>query len=58
MRNRGWSVGLLTELPPSFETGFIGVSNKCLLGLNVNKGEEILLRLRTSDLKGFRPFYE
>eukprot|EP00960_Hanusia_phi_P056553 763311-Hanusia_phi.AAC.1 len=33
---------------------FVRVSQ---LGLNKNKGEEILLRLRTSDLKGFRPYY-
>ena len=26
----------------------------CVLGLNVNKGQEIKLRLRTDDLQGFR----
>jgi hypothetical protein len=30
------------------------VSDVCILGLNKNKGQEILLRLRTDDLKGFR----
>jgi hypothetical protein len=28
----------------------------CLLGLNVNKGQEIKLRLRTNDLLGFRNY--
>jgi hypothetical protein len=29
----------------------------CLLGLNINKGQEIQLRLRTSDLLGVRPYW-
>ena len=56
MKKYEWSVGLLTELPPSLETGLMGVSDHCLLGLNKNKGEEILLRLRTSDCLSFRPY--
>jgi WLM domain len=28
----------------------------CLLGLNINAGQEIKLRLRTADLKGFRKY--
>lgn len=28
----------------------------CLLGLNINGGQEIKLRLRTADLQGFRKF--
>lgn len=28
----------------------------CILGLNVNKGQEIHLRLRTDDLAGFRRY--
>lgn len=56
MKKHEWSVGLLTELPPSLETGLIGVCDHCLLGLNKNKGEEILLRLRTSDCRSFRPY--
>ena len=43
-----WRVGILGELPPTLETGIVGFSDHCLLGLNVNKGEKILLRLRTS----------
>ena len=30
----------------------VGVSAVCLLGYNVNQGQEISLRLRTDDLKG------
>ena len=44
MKKYEWSVGLLTELAPSLETGLIGMCDQCLLGLNKNKGEEILLR--------------
>ncbi|CAG9463462.1 unnamed protein product [Pedinophyceae sp. YPF-701] len=51
MRTRGWRVGKLTEMPPE---GFVGISPVCVLGLNINKGQEIQLRLRTDDLKGFR----
>lgn len=32
----------------------MGVSAKCVMGLNQNHGQKILLRLRTDDLKGFR----
>jgi hypothetical protein len=39
MRKYHWRVGLLTELPPSVETGLMGLSDHCLLGLNKNKGE-------------------
>lgn len=46
-----WSVGCLKELYPE---GKVGVSEVCVLGLNKNKGQEILLRIRTDDLKGFR----
>jgi len=36
--------------------GVVGFSDHCLLGLNKNAGEEILLRLRTSDTGSFRPY--
>ena len=36
--------------------GKVGVSEVCVLGLNVNKGEEIKLRLRTDDRQGFRNY--
>jgi hypothetical protein len=51
LEKRKWSVGCLREMYPE---GLVGVSDVCVLGLNRNKGEEILLRLRTDDLKGFR----
>mmetsp|Transcript_693 Transcript_693/g.1137 ORF Transcript_693/g.1137 Transcript_693/m.1137 type:complete len:524 (+) Transcript_693:85-1656(+) len=46
-----WSVGALCELYPE---GYVGVSDVCVMGLNENHGQRILLRLRTDDLKGFR----
>ncbi|XP_051135266.1 uncharacterized protein LOC127254282 [Andrographis paniculata] len=53
MNKHRWRVGLLTELAP---VGYVGVSPKCILGFNKNHGEEISLRLRTDDLKGFRKY--
>uniref|UniRef100_A0AAV1T166 WLM domain-containing protein n=1 Tax=Peronospora matthiolae TaxID=2874970 RepID=A0AAV1T166_9STRA len=46
-----WNVGALAEMPAS---GKVGVDPVCVLGLNQNKGQKILLRLRTDDLLGFR----
>ena len=46
-----WNVGCLSELYPE---GNIADGDTCVLGLNTNKGQEISLRLRTDDLKGFR----
>nr|CAD1839708.1 unnamed protein product [Ananas comosus var. bracteatus] len=43
----------MTEMAP---VGYVGISPKCLLGFNKNQGEEISLRLRTDDLKGFRKY--
>lgn len=48
MSRHRWTVGLLSEMPPE---GKVGVSAVCVLGYNVNKGQEISLRLRTDDLK-------
>ncbi|GFR48798.1 hypothetical protein Agub_g10748, partial [Astrephomene gubernaculifera] len=48
-----YHVRLLSEMPPE---GKVGVSPVCILGVNVNAGQEISLRLRTDDLKGFRKF--
>ena len=53
MRARGWHVPLLREMPAD---GRVGVDPVCVLGLNVNAGAEIHLRLRTDDGKGFRKF--
>ncbi|KAJ1440888.1 WLM domain-containing protein, partial [Ochromonadaceae sp. CCMP2298] len=51
MEKHKWSVGALCELYPE---GYVGVSDVCVMGLNENKGQRILLRLRTDDMKGFR----
>ncbi|GMH12019.1 hypothetical protein Nepgr_013860 [Nepenthes gracilis] len=53
MNKHRWTVGIMTEMAP---TGYVGISPKCILGLNKNHGEEISLRLRTDDLKGFRKY--
>ena len=53
MTKHRWSVGLLSEMPPE---GKVGVSPVCILGVNINRGQEISLRLRTDDLKGFRRY--
>ncbi|KAK4762261.1 hypothetical protein SAY87_030145 [Trapa incisa] len=53
MNKYRWRVGVMTEMAP---VGYVGVSPKCLLGFNKNCGEEISLRLRTDDLKGFRKY--
>jgi len=47
------SIECLTELYPK---GQVGRSASCLMGLNVNKGEKICLRIRTDDLRGFRKY--
>ena len=49
-----WSVGELKEMAP---VGHVGVSESCLMGLNVNAGQEILLRCRTDDWCGLRPYH-
>ena len=43
-----WTVLKLSEMPPE---GKVGVSPVCILGVNINAGQEISLRLRTDDLK-------
>ncbi|KAE8685906.1 putative lipid-A-disaccharide synthase [Hibiscus syriacus] len=53
MNKHQWRVGIMTEMAP---IGYVGVSPKCILGFNKNHGEEISLRLRTDDLKGFRKY--
>ncbi|KAK4276407.1 hypothetical protein QN277_019355 [Acacia crassicarpa] len=53
MNKHQWHVGIMTEMAP---VGYVGVSPKCILGFNKNHGEEISLRLRTDDLKGFRKY--
>ncbi|XP_010532998.1 PREDICTED: uncharacterized protein LOC104808864 [Tarenaya hassleriana] len=53
MNKHRWRVGIMTELAP---VGYVGVTPECVLGFNKNHGEEISLRLRTDDLKGFRKY--
>ncbi|XP_057865190.2 uncharacterized protein LOC131072911 isoform X2 [Cryptomeria japonica] len=53
MNKHHWHVGIMTEMAPE---GYVGISPKCILGFNKNHGEEISLRLRTDDLKGFRKY--
>ncbi|XP_074585403.1 uncharacterized protein LOC141841173 [Curcuma longa] len=53
MNKHRWRVGLMTEMAPE---GYVGISPECILGFNKNHGEEISLRLRTDDLKGFRKY--
>ncbi|XP_042041820.1 uncharacterized protein LOC121787209 [Salvia splendens] len=53
MNKHRWRVGILTEMAPE---GYVGISPQCILGFNKNHGEEISLRLRTDDLKGFRKY--
>lgn len=47
-----WTVPRLSELYPKGDVG----TDVCLMGLNKNKGQEILLRVRTDDLQGFRKY--
>ncbi|CAB9527791.1 Ubiquitin metalloprotease fusion protein [Seminavis robusta] len=51
MKKHNWQVGALAELYPK---GNVGQSAVCVMGLNKNKGQQILLRIRTDDLTGFR----
>jgi hypothetical protein len=51
MAQHKWKVGSLAELYPD---GKVGESAVCVMGLNKNKGQQILLRIRTDDLNGFR----
>lgn len=51
MKKHNWNVGSLAELYPE---GKVGESEVCVMGLNRNKGQQILLRIRTDDLNGFR----
>lgn len=48
MKKNNWTVPVLAELYPD---GMVGVSDVCVMGLNQNNGQKILLRLRTDDLK-------
>lgn len=51
MNKHKWFVPTLAEMYPE---GKVGESPVCVMGLNQNRGQKILLRLRTDDLEGFR----
>jgi len=51
MKKHKWQVGFLAELYPE---GKVGETAVCVMGLNRNKGQQILLRIRTDNLQGFR----
>lgn len=53
MKKHKWNVGTLCELYPD---GKVGESEVCIMGLNENHGQRILLRIRTDDLRGFRKY--
>jgi len=55
MKKHKWKVGCLTELYPGGNNGTFG-AGQCLLGLNTNMGEQISLRIRTDDLRGFEKY--
>ena len=53
MHQRRFFVPRLTEMYPD---GKVGVDPVCVLGLNKNSGQEIMLRIRTDDMLGFRKY--
>jgi hypothetical protein len=46
----------VNELCEMYPEGNVGIDDVCVMGLNQNHGQKILLRLRTDDLKGFRKY--
>jgi len=61
MKSRRFEVGILTEMSPveaQERMAKRGTPNMDLLGYNQNAGEMIVLRLRTDNLKGFRPYHD
>lgn len=61
MKNHNFKVGILTEMSPveaQERMAKRGTPNMDLLGYNQNAGEMIVLRLRTDNLKGFRPYHD
>jgi len=53
MKRHQFQVGCLSEMPPE---GQVGVDSECIMGLNKNAGQEILLRVRTDDGQGLRSY--
>jgi len=61
MKTHQFKVGILTEMSPveaQERMAKRGTPNMDLLGFNQNAGEMIVLRLRTDNLKGFRPYHD
>jgi hypothetical protein len=50
MTKHKWRVGALIEIYPERKVG----NNVCVMGLNKTKVDEIFLRIRIDNLKGFR----
>lgn len=61
MKSKKFTVGILTEMSPleaQERMAKRGTPNMDLLGYNQNAGEMIVLRLRTDNTKGFRPYHD
>ncbi|KAM7208486.1 WLM domain containing protein [Naviculisporaceae sp. PSN 640] len=56
MKKHQFSVGLLTEMDPGEYTESTHEGTTRILGLNQNKGQAILLRLRTDAYDGYRDY--
>eukprot|EP00811_Abedinium_folium_P024205 NODE_3397_length_2044_cov_9.010955.p1 GENE.NODE_3397_length_2044_cov_9.010955~~NODE_3397_length_2044_cov_9.010955.p1 ORF type:complete len:653 (+),score=199.56 NODE_3397_length_2044_cov_9.010955:185-1960(+) len=61
MKTRQFKVGVFTEMSPAEAQKRMaqrGTPNMDLLGYNQNHGDMIVLRLRTDNVKGFRPYHD
>lgn len=61
MKTRRFKVGVFTEMSPleaQERMAKRGTPNMDLLGYNMNSGDMIVLRLRTDNVKGFRPYHD
>lgn len=61
MKTRQFKVGILTEMSPveaQERMAKKGTPGMDLLGYNQNAGEMIVLKLRTDNTKGFRPYHD
>jgi len=61
MQTRYFKVGVLTEMSPEEAKDRMakkGTPNMDLLGYNMNNGDMIVLKLRTDNVKGFRPYHD
>lgn len=61
MKNHRFKVLVLTEMSPAEAQERMaqkGTPNMDLLGYNQNHGDKIVLKLRTDNVKGFRPYHD